>query len=474
MSKKRLRWLGYHDQQTAGIMGLLPAVRGLPMRLTDTIERGLKLYKHRRCTLIGWTLHPDEASEVEGTERNLNFQPLCLYLKFEGAAWQVGDLEPGVYPLEPRSKDWFISEWTKVKAKRTGFQVVPDFSATAHMLQGASLHAVIADCLEAGHVSRLSDMVAAYVALSRAKVKENVLITQPFSPGLFAHGPPPGPHILMRLLRGEISADRIDAEFDRLQRQSLDTSAEKDLMRMHWRCQSCYLQGREDHTKPMAAFGVRCPADFVSRLLPQGAWARCGSCATAIHAAVLQSRNSERQEEAAALTHVCSACGEDLPKARFWPVDWRHRARGASCKTCQPAPPHERRPASLASEAVHVCASCGQEKRRCQYWPADWQNRHQNISCATCQPSDPSSRARHQSDAVRQHNEALHQAALLRAFRCQMCDEEKTRDEYWPSDLANRYRDRLGCKLCKPVPPNERRQQKKQAASATSSGGPCG
>eukprot|EP00973_Karenia_brevis_P060897 8469088-Karenia_brevis.AAC.1 len=185
-------------------MGLLPLVIGLPMRLTDSVNRGLGLFKHRRCTLVGWTLHPDEGSEVEGAERNLQHQPLCLYVKFDFEPgvqpWHVGDLEPGVYPLQPTRKDWFICERTKVKAKRTGFQVVPDFSATAHMLQGATLLAAIVDCLEAGHTSRLSDMLAAYVGLSRAKLKETVLITQPFSPGLFAHGPPPGPHILMRLL----------------------------------------------------------------------------------------------------------------------------------------------------------------------------------------------------------------------------------------------------------------------------------
>ena len=82
---------------------------------------------------------------------------------------------PGVYPLEPIGKDWFVCEHTRVKAKRTGFQVVPDFSATAHMLQGATLIAAIVDCLEAGHLSRLADMLAAYVGLSRAKLKETVV-----------------------------------------------------------------------------------------------------------------------------------------------------------------------------------------------------------------------------------------------------------------------------------------------------------
>ena len=101
LDKKRRRWLGFHDQQTGGIMGVLPLVRGLPMRLTDTVNRGLKLFRHRRCVLKEWTLHPDEASWVEGGERNLQHQPLCIYLYFPGSTWQIGDLEPGVYPMEP-------------------------------------------------------------------------------------------------------------------------------------------------------------------------------------------------------------------------------------------------------------------------------------------------------------------------------------------------------------------------------------
>ena len=62
--------------------------------------------------------------------------------------------------------------------------------------------------------------------------KENILIMQPFSPGLFSHGPPPGPHILMRLLRGDIEADAMDAEFERLRREAKERSAERDLMKM--------------------------------------------------------------------------------------------------------------------------------------------------------------------------------------------------------------------------------------------------
>ena len=52
-------------------MGLLPLVRGLPVRLTNTVSSELQLYRNRRCTIIGWTLHPDEASEATGSARVL-------------------------------------------------------------------------------------------------------------------------------------------------------------------------------------------------------------------------------------------------------------------------------------------------------------------------------------------------------------------------------------------------------------------
>ena len=61
MDAKRKRWLRFHDQKTGGIMGLLPLVRGLPMRLTSTLNRSLKLFRNRQCTIAGWTLHADEA-----------------------------------------------------------------------------------------------------------------------------------------------------------------------------------------------------------------------------------------------------------------------------------------------------------------------------------------------------------------------------------------------------------------------------
>ena len=80
------------------------------------------------------------------------------------------------------------------------------------------------------------------VGLSRAKVRENLLIMQPFSPALFGHGPPAGPHVLMRLLRGELAPEDVEAEFDRLLEEKKLQGCETELMAMHWECKAiCML-----------------------------------------------------------------------------------------------------------------------------------------------------------------------------------------------------------------------------------------
>ena len=188
----------------------------------------------------------------------MQYHPLCLYLKFEGAEFEIKDLGRGVYPLMPTKRTWFVSEEQKVQARRVGFTLLPDLAGTSYMYQGTSLEDAIVDLLEVDHTSKAGDHMAAYVELSRVKKKEGLLITQPFSPGLFLRGPPVGPHVLMRLLRGEIGPNDVEDEFDRLEQAGKDANRETQLMKMKWTCRSCELQG-EDSARPttVSATSVR-------------------------------------------------------------------------------------------------------------------------------------------------------------------------------------------------------------------------
>ncbi len=48
----------YYDRKTCGIMGYLPLVKNMPMRITQTDHNNHSIvFQHRRCRLYGWKLH---------------------------------------------------------------------------------------------------------------------------------------------------------------------------------------------------------------------------------------------------------------------------------------------------------------------------------------------------------------------------------------------------------------------------------
>ena len=61
LDAKHRRWLEFDDQKTGGIMGLLPLIKGLPVRLTEHVDRGKGLFKNTKCKIHGWTLNINEA-----------------------------------------------------------------------------------------------------------------------------------------------------------------------------------------------------------------------------------------------------------------------------------------------------------------------------------------------------------------------------------------------------------------------------
>ena len=148
--KQRLeRFLQFHDQQTAGIPGLNVLYVGLQSRVTEKIvkRRGLIILKHTPCTVIGWDLHAADRQRKDGAERFLDYLPLCIYVRFEEAAWVVHPrLGPGVLPLYPVDRTWTLNEASGAKIRRRGFTLLPDCANTAFMIQGSNLVASIADC----------------------------------------------------------------------------------------------------------------------------------------------------------------------------------------------------------------------------------------------------------------------------------------------------------------------------------------
>ena len=84
LNVRRQQWSAYHDRKTGGIMGLQPLVYDMPLRITrtDHKRKDIGMYKHSRCRLHGWELHPaDEARYKECQDREFVLQYLPVVLK---------------------------------------------------------------------------------------------------------------------------------------------------------------------------------------------------------------------------------------------------------------------------------------------------------------------------------------------------------------------------------------------------------
>ena len=82
LDAKRRRWLECHEQETAHIVSQLPLAVGMPVRLTDTVDRERQLFRGRRCTVLGWAPHPREERVDADGDWVFTKTPQVIYLYF--------------------------------------------------------------------------------------------------------------------------------------------------------------------------------------------------------------------------------------------------------------------------------------------------------------------------------------------------------------------------------------------------------
>ena len=283
LDTKLFSWLRRHDQETGHIPSIYPLAKGMPIRLTDNVDRSRQLYRHRKGVIYGWTMAPGcTPQEIEG-EFILDTLPLVIYLHFPEAQWSIGKLPTGVYPLKRRSRTWKVNKHTGIEARRTGFWMLPDFGSTAHMIQGATLEAAFADLQHFSSRASMTAQIAAYVCLSRVKRLLSICVMQPFSTFLFALGNPVGPERLVRKLSGQITADEAIYEWSALDDEAAEAEKMDPMARKHL-CACCYLKGKKDYMLDARDFGVKAAADFYEKYVSQGRWTRCLDCAREVGA----------------------------------------------------------------------------------------------------------------------------------------------------------------------------------------------
>ena len=299
LREKRCAWLQRHDQDTCHLTSMLPLIKDLPVRLTDTINRNKKLYRGRRGRIVGWQLHPDTEKVYKDGECLLSRQPITIFVKFMDASWQIKDLEPGVYPLTQFSRTWLVNKKTQIQARRTGFFLIPDFSSTAHMIQGQTLPAIFADAQglpeamerdkeeksnRSGPPSNMKEeksnrsrQISAYISLSRVRTLDSIWMLQPFALSLFQQGPPPGPAILLDRLLNNKEETVVEAFERHVAGKPENKSKKCSGMKNLYECLQCKAEKRT-YMLPATAFGADDATQIYEQILQQGALSRCLPC----------------------------------------------------------------------------------------------------------------------------------------------------------------------------------------------------
>ena len=205
IAAEKLSWLQRHDKESGDLYGILPLVHGMPVALTDHIDRNpqKQLLRGKIGYVHSWVTEKTDTSEFQSGVRILEKLPKTVFVKYEDAEWTLDGLtEKGLYPVCPKTSHWFLDkgrQHPKLKIHRKQLPLAPAFAITAHASQGQTLRAAIVDL----QIGSGTSPISSYVALTRVRKCDDLLIYRAFERELFTRGSPEGPELLLKVLRGE-------------------------------------------------------------------------------------------------------------------------------------------------------------------------------------------------------------------------------------------------------------------------------
>ena len=347
-----MRWLQYHDRDTADLCGTLPLAVGMPVALTYHLDRSpdKMLLKGSVGRVHSW-VWPEN-------DQQAHRPPTCVYVKFEGAAWKLEGIdEPGVYPVRPRKEDWYLDSRRKtslLKVKRRQIPLTPAFAITAHSSQGKTLRAIMLDL----HVDKRVDTTIGAVGASRVRTRYDCLILRPFPLWLFRRGVSEGPQLLLQLLRGE----------------KIDWAAYAEGFAPYATCAKCQqvktLDGYEHEQwdkirANLPAWCMQCKHRQHgprSRKLDTAIRYLCCGCnlkkiEDAFPRAQLRQDSGKKCLSCCKATSelTCSQCGDTKLVDEFYPSMVTFPVEGLACKDCQE---EAKRDSTRAKKGWFECRSC--------------------------------------------------------------------------------------------------------------------
>ena len=361
---------------------MLPLAIGMRVALTEHVDRSDDKHLLRGST---GRVHSFVWPENEDA-------PSIVYVKFDNAQWTLqGVDEPGVYPIRPMTKYWFLDAGKKnqrqvLKVQRCQLPLSPAYAMTAHSSQGKTLAAVLLDL----NVESRVDTTFGTVAATRVRSREDVLILRPFPLWLYQRGQADGPSLLLQTLRGE----EVDWQAYQDSRAPSATCKHCGEVRAinffhneQWElarcnlpplCMSCKLGARNVKKRklPKASKKIQCDqcrCDKVAEAFPR-AQLQDGD-----HKAEKDDEDADLQQQPAKrhrclpclqqLTHLkCCKCDATKPVAHFIPEMVTMPPECVACKACQ----QEARQHASRKEGWLTCRTCMQlfpsladQQRRC-------------------------------------------------------------------------------------------------------------
>ena len=175
---------------------MLLLVRGMPVYLTNHVDRSDKNLLHGRSgILLGWELAAKEPMPPRNKDHFLSYLPKCVYVQFEDEkeglkvlpAWSVAGLGNGMYAIRPKPEYWYLdakAAYSQQNNSRHQLPIAPDFGRTAYSMQGFTLPAGKIDL----NLGVNADAVTSYVAMSRFKTANDLIVLQPFDLQTFQQG----------------------------------------------------------------------------------------------------------------------------------------------------------------------------------------------------------------------------------------------------------------------------------------------
>ena len=324
----RIRWLQYHDRWTANLYGMLPLVQGLPIALTEHVDRPIQknLLRGTEAFLDSWILDPRKNSVPEKAGvRILRYVPAVLFIQVPDANWIVPGLtRPGLYPILPTSKIWYLDKNKKnpvLSVSRRQFPIGPAFGITCHSSQGQTLNAAIIDLIA-------DDPILCYVAFSRVRSSSDLLIYRLFPKEIFQRGERLGPTFLLKRLREKTL--------------TYITTRHLISMQVAATCMQCGCQDYHD----IGASNLPNPPPFA-----------CDDCAHDV-----------------TTMKFCNKCGLPKPMPCFSPSNWQMPFEKRRCKQC----------CKQVANRV-ICPSCQQQRMASDISARGTCNRCTTATCASCQ-----------------------------------------------------------------------------------------